>query len=377
MTKLKIKNILLILLIITLGCQDEFLLETINYEPIMVVDGLISNEPGPYTVKLSINSPVSNSRNIPFEGCTLTIIDSAGYTEILNETEPGVYVTSEAGMQGVAGNNYKLSIITPEEKKYESEFQEIKTSVGIDSIYAELIYLEESGYVYDLPGYQFYIDTEISETQENYYLWNMIETYQYTANYRVIAAVNVEGTLEYYQNLYRCWKTDNVKYFFTGKTSNLSSSQIIRQPLHFVGTDTKKLQERYSLLTKQYSVNEKTYFFWKSVEDQLSQENFLISTQPYNVIGNIKNIENPNEIIFGNFTVASVTQKRVFVDAPYVTFYYYKSCSMNYSLDLLYQSGKPFFLVDTELGAGAVSDWCIDCTYEGGETNKPDFWIDK
>jgi hypothetical protein len=181
------------------------------------------------------------------------------------------------------------------------------------------------------------------------------------------------GQLPQYENLYRCWKTQNVGYIITGNTSNLSIPKISNQPLHFVGTNTKKLQERYSLNLIQYSIDENAYYFWKSIEDQTSQENFLISNQPYNIIGNVKNINNPDESVYGYFTVASVSKKRIFVDRPNTPFYYVK-CAIMDEAPVPY----PEFYVTDETGkTGQVIEDCIDCRSQGGEPLKPDFWIDK
>ena len=258
----------------------------------------------------------------------------------------------------------------------------MKEPVGIDSVYAELIKLEDENYVYGLSGYQFYMSSKTADNKNNFFLWKMIETYQYTSIHELYAIYN-NGRLYFsnyhlfdeYKNRYICWMTENVNIILTGKTSNLLIPRISNQPLHFVGTDTWKLQERYSLLLKQYSISEEAYYFWKGIEDQISEENFLVAYQPYNIIGNVRNINNPKEEVFGNFTVASVTEKRIFLDSPRTAFYYITKCSINYD----YTRVRPpvFVIIGYEGELGSVKEGCIDCTYFGGSVTKPDFWIDK
>ncbi|NOQ24104.1 MAG: DUF4249 family protein [Bacteroidales bacterium] len=388
----KTKPFLLIFALIILGCKDEFLLETTNYKPIMVVDGMITNEPGPYTIQLSLDSPLPLKEKVQLEACMVSLYENSDKSEVLTETEPGIYVTSADGIQGIVGNNYSISIVTPEGKEYFTEAQEMKDLVEIDSLYAEFAYLEHEDYPFGLPGYQFYIDTKTTSNQENYFLWNMIETYQYTADYDLYAVIDEEGDWFYielgqlpqYENNKRCWKTQNSGSIFTAKTSNLTVRNLSKQPLHFVGTDTKRLQERYSLLLRQYLIGEEAYNHWKSIEDQISQENFLVASQPYNITGNLKNKNNPDEIVYGYFTVASAIQKRIFVDRPNNAFYYEK-CAICYE-DQDCPSTPPIFIVSTLRVEpdgrvisikGIVSEPCIDCTSKGGEITKPDFWIDK
>ncbi len=362
----------------------------------MVVDGSISNEAGPYTIKISQSSPINEYEEIPLEACTVTIHENTNNSEVLTEKEPGIYVTSEGGIQGVVGNKYSISIITPAGKEYSTEPQEMKVPVGIDSVYAELIYVNDEEYSNGLPAYQFYIDTKTAPVPENYFFWKITESYEYTVDFdlfdiyfgRLYLDTNYlrrEPILQDYRNnLFRCWKTQTVNSIFTGKTSNLIIPKITHQPLHIVGTNSKRIQERYSLLLKQYTIHEEAYYFWKGIEDQISEENFLVANQPYNIIGNIKNINNPNETVFGYYIVASVTQKRIFVDRPIDVPFYYDMCTLvtdPSAIAGIYEfETPPFYLVeyDNSYGYGVlVFEYCVNCTLSGGNNMKPDFWIDK
>ena len=374
-----IKYLYLLILIIVFGCKDEIVLNNKNFEPRMVVDGIITDESRPYIIKLMLTSPTNKSKEIPYSGCTITLIDNTGNSEILTEIKPGTYSTSESGIQGIIGKSYRITISTSDGREYATEFQEMKESVEIDSVHAELIKKESLDYVYGLPGYQFYVDTKTASNKENYFLWRMIETFEYSADYPLYAVIDKYGrflivgldTCDLFYDFYWCWKTQTVGYLFTGKTSNLTIPQINKQELMFVGTDSRKLQKRYSLLLKQYSIGEEAYYFWKGIEEQTSQENFLVSNQPYNIVGNIKNVNNSDEAVYGYFTVASESQKRIFLDRPNNAFYY-NICFVDYEPP--YRS--KYLVISEEGRLGAVDEGCLDCTTRGGETIKPDFWID-
>jgi hypothetical protein len=376
---IKIEYYLLIFAIILLGCKDEFLLESTNYKPIMVIDGMISNEPGPYTIKVSLDSPLPIEEEVHLEGCTVILYENSDKSEVLSETEPGIYVTSSDGIQGIVGNNYSISITTPEGKEYNTVPQKMKDPIEIDTIYAELLYHEDEDYPYGLPGYQFYVTTKEVSNQESYILWRMFETYRYTADYP-LHSIGLQGaqvlvdidTCNEFSDVYWCWKTQKSCSMFTGKTSNLTIPKISNQPLNFVGTDSKRLQLRYSLLLKQYSIDEEAYYYWKRIEDQISEKNFLVSSQPYNITGNVKNINNHDESVYGYFTVVSATQKRIFVNRPPDVDFYFEKCFVCYDPPCTQH------WVISDIGRyGTVHTNCLDCTSEGGEVKKPDFWIDK
>lgn len=386
---MKTKWIVALFVLLVLGCKEEFPLEFNSNEKILVVEGGITNKPGPYSVRLSTTLPINQPIRVPFDKCVLTISDNLGHSEILTETSPGVYMTSKDGIQGIIGNEYSLLVVTPDNKVYQTAFEEMKTVIEIDSVYAELTNHEDLSYPYGLPGFQFYVDSKPAAEKETYVMWNMVETYKYEADYK-LHALFYYGDYFYanrsmdtiaqitglnYDTLFTCWKTDPVRHIFTGQIGNLSEQKITHKPLHFVGTETKKLSVKYSLFVQQCSISKDAYSFWESIRDQISDESFLYTKQPYNITGNLKNVDDMEELTFGYFTVASVSEKRVFYEKPNTTFYFKKGYTAE-PIDLN-KKAQPVYLVLTDLkGMAFVQKDCVDCRTEGGVIKKPDFWVD-
>lgn len=384
---MKISRLIILSVLLLVGCKEEFLLSFSSDQKTLVIEGGITDKPGPYSIRLSTTLPVNQPLRVPYEDCVVVVSDKSGYSETLNEVEPGVYKTSESGIRGNIGNEYSISVKTPEGNEYQTAFQEMRAPIDIDSVYAELTEQENLDYPFGLPGYQFYTDTKTA-SGDTYILWNMIESYQYNADYKLYAlyyygdmfftdrnATDIAAiTGLNYDTLYTCWKTDAVKNIYTAKTDNLTVPKIKRQPLHFVSTETKKLTVRYGLLLQQYSISKEAYYFWKGIQDQISDESFLYTKQPYNVAGNLKNKKDPGELTLGFFTVASVAEKRVFLDRPNATFYYETGYTAE-PIDLN-KKPQPVYLISTEQGMAFVHKDCVDCRTEGGVTYKPDFWID-
>ncbi|MBI9054828.1 MAG: DUF4249 domain-containing protein [Bacteroidales bacterium] len=379
---MKLRNLHIVLfsiLLLTVNCKEEIALKN-DYNPILIVEGKITNEPGPYIIKITQSRPLDDYGEIPYQNCIVTIHESSGISEDLIEIKPGIYITKEDGMQSEIGNKYSISIISPEGKEYVSDYQELLEPIEIQSFYSELIYLENLNFTPNgLPGHQFYADTKDSPNADNYFLWEMVESYQYTADFELYSIFDGFVTLytnlnelPQYDNLYRCWKTENVHYIYTGETNTLNSNKITRQALHFVGTDTKKLMERYSVLLNQYTIEEDAFFYWREIEKQISEKNSLAVSQPYNIPGNVINVNDPDETVCGFFTVASINQKRIFVDKPRAPFYYETCC-------IGCIKGPPPVIMGIYDGNSLTrtTESCIDCRSKGGATVKPDFWIDK
>src|ERR1035437_6950563 len=109
-----IQKIILISLLLLLNCCiKQFVPHTSEDKKILVVEGLITDQPDTNTIKLSLSLPLG-IRNIsnPLKGCTVTISDDLGNIFSLTEANAGSYVTDPANFQGVIGRFYTLHIYT-------------------------------------------------------------------------------------------------------------------------------------------------------------------------------------------------------------------------------------------------------------------------
>ena len=360
-----------------------------KYEKLLVVDGIITNQPGPYTIRLSYSSELRLIKQNAVQGCAVIISDNNGYSEILNELEPGKYVTTNPAFQGVVGRQYKLTIHTPSEQTYESDFQELKNTVGIDSVYAKLEYKPNPDDDHELAGYQFYVSSEASTQDTNYYFWRMEQTYEFNPNYRIRYIFDGQyHAIPHPAPYYTCWKTEPVNKIITYNTLQLNEPVIRDLPLHFVTTETKELSVKYTVLVSQLTLTREAYSYWSSLQDQDAGQGTLYDKQPYQIRGNISNVSDPNEPVLGYFFAAGSDEKRIFVDRPEdAPFYYSTNCGM-VTEDLwrmLYSIRHewPVFLTiiyDGEGGGGTTAlpndQACVDCRESGGDTEKPDFWED-
>ena len=159
------------------GCREPFEPGSKGYESALVVDGLITDQAGPYKVMLAQTARLDSPLFIPYSNCTVILEESTGKQELLKETKPGVYKTSEGGMHGTPGNAYRIRIETPEGQNYRSDFIEMKEPVQIDTVYAELKRISTNQHPNGLPGYQFFLDTKTAADPNSYLYWRLRETY--------------------------------------------------------------------------------------------------------------------------------------------------------------------------------------------------------
>ena len=88
----------------------------------IVVDGLITSDPGPYTVRLNsvIRSDDSRPLGIPLTAVKVVMYDDQGNSEEMEQVIDGEYQTSPAGMRGVVGRSYHIRIEMGDGSVFES-----------------------------------------------------------------------------------------------------------------------------------------------------------------------------------------------------------------------------------------------------------------
>lgn len=378
------KMLYLLLLMVLGSCIEPFELENNEYEKLLVVDGNVNNEPGPYTVSLSTSSSIDRVTQLPLTDCLVQIHDGAGNIHSLNETDSGQYETDSAAFRAQVGQSYQLKIITPDGKTYESSTETIQPPVEIKNVYAE--YEEKT--VFDSPilryGYQFYLDATLPENEDKYVVWQLTSTYKFSADFRIF--FYYDGSVKPFpkeDSLYFCYKTQRVPGIYTHSTKALSSPEIKRKKLHYVDTRTKALTLNYSLLVNQYVVSEQARAYWNSLDEINQSQGAVFAQQPYQVRGNIVCTSDSSESVLGYFMAAGLSQKRVFVKWT-EEFWAYPTCVITDVEMMAYAdvfrsipSQWPILITQSADGARAVvAPPCIDCRITGAQLEKPSFWVD-
>jgi len=96
--------ILLPVLIIS-GCITQFVPDTDEDPNLLVVEGLMTNQPEAYVIRLSRSMPLGRKVILkPLKGCWVYITDDIGNSFPVNESATsGTYLTNPLTFQGVVG----------------------------------------------------------------------------------------------------------------------------------------------------------------------------------------------------------------------------------------------------------------------------------
>src|SRR5665213_20983 len=100
--------IIFFFMLLCFGCKKVIQVDIKNTSPQIVITGMVTNEPGPYTVTLSTTVNYTASNVFPPVSGATVVISSTGKTDTLTEISAGVYTTHT--IVGTPGNTYNLFV---------------------------------------------------------------------------------------------------------------------------------------------------------------------------------------------------------------------------------------------------------------------------
>jgi len=110
------RMVLVVVVVALFGCEQKIDLKLNDAAPKIVIEGWVTDEPGPYEFKVSRSSPyLGDGADIHVSGALLVLRDDLGAVDTLIESSPGWYRTTT--MQGQREHNYFLDV-TVEGQKY-------------------------------------------------------------------------------------------------------------------------------------------------------------------------------------------------------------------------------------------------------------------
>jgi hypothetical protein len=100
---------ILISVLLTAGCEKEITLDLEDKSGSIVIEGNITDQPGPYYIRITRSVAFTESNKYPpITNAVVTISDNQGHSEILTYESDGRYKTSS--LVSVPGNTYTLHV---------------------------------------------------------------------------------------------------------------------------------------------------------------------------------------------------------------------------------------------------------------------------
>ena len=363
------------------SCTEPYEINITDYENILIVQGILTNENGPYKVVLSRTIPINHTENYFEENASVTITDKNGKVEILHETSPGIYKTSNS-FKGEINNEYQLKIITQDNTEYESEIVTLYEGIDIDRIYAEYneVYDFEKNVL--VPGIDIKIDTKAwdDDIDRNIFLkWDFEEVWEIEQKWNEL--IMGDGVWDYTIDTtqYTCWKYDYSYDIIIDNAFKYSTNKLVGKQITHLDKDNPKPFYGYSILIKQYSINESVYKFWEMMRENNIDNRNIFNNIPYNAKSNIVCC-NKDLKVYGYFDASYISKQRVFFKSPVegVDFRDFNSECKRHGAPMSFLEMGPkiyILLMDAFEVFYTKQEYCVNCSVVSTTKQRPEYWI--
>jgi hypothetical protein len=367
-TRIKIKwSIVFILLS---ACVDKIDFNVPSAQSLLVVEGMISDSPGPYTVYVSksISLNADSSFHDPVQHAIVKLFDDGGNSEDFTETSPGEYSTAGV-IQGQQGHSYFITLETEDGKTFKSapdllspvgEIEEIRFEFEARTI--QQPYGEEDANVF-----QVYVDAHAGAGDENYTRWRYTGTYKVVTNpeqhmiqadgppYRdplpcsgyILEPALGGGKLVQVGpcTCCTCWVNEYESEPHLSDNQLVSNNEFRNVKVAEVSINSTSFSDKYMVTVDQMSLSRTAFDFFKLIRIQKDGASSLFQPPSGQLRGNITAV-NTDESVVGLFWATAIQSKYIFIQRS----------------DVPYQVTRP----DPNIGA---------CTgYKNSTTKQPKFW---
>ena len=326
------------------ACIDPFDIELSALDARLTVEGMITDQPGPYTVKIFRAAALDNQLDQTnwVTKAAVTIYDDTGFSETLKEISPGNYQTAVDGIQGVAGRTYFIKIITSQEEIYESQPEKLLPVGEIRSVYFEFKQNADPAdedFLNPQNGFNIYVDAEVLPEQENLVRWRTTGTFEiktFPEKRKVYISLKGGGTAlipdppacsgwtySDKKGLVQtnsgcsccdCWITE---YGETPRLSDVkfvNNGSIRKYPIGFIPASRRLFYNKYHLQVEQMSISKIVYTFWEYIKKQKEAGSDLFQTPPPETRGNVIAKTPGATQALGFFAAASVKTTTLFIE---------------------------------------------------------------
>lgn len=324
-------------LLLLLACVDPIDFEVPPAYEQIVVEGQITDAPGPYSVKISKAISISEEPETPepIANAQVTLFDDKGSSEVLTSQGNGLYLTSGL-IQGQVGNRYYIRIEVDGEV-FESE-PDLLNPVGEVS---EIRYEYEARMKSTPQGesrddrFNIFIDASAGSLEQNFVRWRFTGTYKVLTNpelhetwlqgeftYKtplacsgyVVVPFIPGGKLEKRSECTccTCWanhyetapQLSDTQFVKDGKFNNIKVGEV---PI-----TTATFYDRYLVYVEQISLSRTAFDFFKLIREQKEGALSLFQPPSAEIKGNIHAVNNATPVV-GIFYASSITSKKIFI----------------------------------------------------------------
>jgi hypothetical protein len=285
-----------------------------NVPPVLVVQGLITTAPGPYTINLSYSGPYTNSLqatqqdSIYFVSDAKVVIkDNLGDSTTCTYTSLGNYTSDSAQFTGTIGRTYTLVVYLSNGQVYLSKPETIQAVPPIDSLSIGYDSAQLTGI--QPPPLIVTINTHDPGNGQRYYRWSASGYYP-RKSWGSPCALNDPPCTDPYVCTCGafCEQKNTAPPAVTIFSNQLSQGQEIIDPVYYSPVYWFGI---HYVEIDQYSLSLNSYQFWEQYLEQTDRTGSILDPLPSPVIGNMYNAADSTDLALGIFSASDVYKEKV------------------------------------------------------------------
>lgn len=295
-------------------CVDPYSPD-IRTSPIkLIVDGLLTDGPGPYTVTLALSEPYNNERGtLPVNSAQVYVEDQTGQRYDYTPRGSGIYQSDSSSFRGQAGYTYILFVRASDGSLYRSKPELLRAAPPIDTAYTEYYSATNSAGI-RVAGFDVFIESTDPDTTGNFYNWNW--THYDSIDY-CLQRLDGETRVMYLSPCCDpCWTVKRCNGCINVLSDAFVNGNTIKRQVATIPYNSKS---DYFMVIDQYALSRDAYQFWQLVNGQINNSGGIFDQPPATVPGNIYLPEDPEEQVLGFFAAAGLSRKSVYLKRNYVS----------------------------------------------------------
>ena len=327
---MKLLRLLPLLLLFMDSCVEPFELKQDEFIKALVIDGMITDKPGPYMLKLKRSSPTSvKIEDAPGVGGAIIMLhDSEGNSVQYTEAAPGIYFTPKNGMQGTVGRSYHITIKL-QGKEYASRPSTMMPGGTITNLYAQFEENVINFHDLTLPqdAIRIYFSSKGEPGFDNLYRWRWSGTYEVLTfpelrmrSFRPGAPPIPDplpcSGLIYNGGMIRVFPCECCTCFMPeySQTSHVSDNKFFQSGefndvlLATLPYEAKRFYHKYRIKFEQLSLDQESYEYWRLARAQQDGRTDLFQPNSIRMTGNIECTTDPDERVLGIFSASAIAE---------------------------------------------------------------------
>ncbi len=275
----------------------------------IVVDGVLSPGTGPYIISLSVPVPFGKRISTPYSGAQIALITPDDGRHVYIEREEGEYYLGEGQVKILEGQVYQVEIKLKDGRVFRSEAQKMPSLVKMDRLRNEFsderILLDNGRDRLDAV-ISVLVDFTVDTSNQNSFLrWRVDALYSF--------AEQVCGPLHSTKTCYVPVDPEQRQLpLFSSSTVQLGPIKdlVIFKRNNLTPTEFK---DRHVFSVQQYSISPESYAYWSRVNTLVDQRGTIFDVPPAPLLGNMTNIDDPDDRLLGYFDVVAIDTLRTVV----------------------------------------------------------------